>query len=213
MRPSRRPDGRERPRRPPGVRPGEPEGVRGVKAGVALRHASHEEEELWLRRSSSKGARQAASRNGSKAGRSTQNRGGTQAASRNGSKAGRSSKGRSGTQAAARRSNGRTSNAGVVSSVKSRGQKAGSAIAQGVGKAKTPLIAGGAAVAGLAGGALLMRGQAGRKLTRLAMPALGARTPTAKALGMAAKEVGKAGYQVGQLTSEMRRVREAMKHS
>lgn len=160
-----------------------------------------------------RGKTQAASRNGSKSARSTRNRGGTQSASRNGSKAGRSAKGRSGTQSAAKRSNGRGSNTGVVSTVKSRGQKAGSAIAQGVGKAKTPLIAGGAAVAGLAGGAVLVRGKTGGKLARLSMPALGSRTTTAKALGMAAKEVGKAGYQVGQLTSEVRRVREAMKHT
>jgi hypothetical protein len=101
-----------------------------------------------------------------------------------------------------------------------------------VSKAKTPLIAGGAAAAGLVGGIALSRGsgktlsmpQIGGKRNRRtpsislpAMPkprlgksdstrkALGA---TAKALGNTAVEIGKTGYRVGELTSEVRRVRE-----
>jgi hypothetical protein len=100
-----------------------------------------------------------------------------------------------------------------------------------VSKAKTPLIAGGAAAAGLVGGVALSRNsgkkgfsmpQIGGKrkapsISRPKMPtpqlgksdstrkALGA---TAKALGKTAVEIGKAGYRVGELTSEVRRVRE-----
>jgi hypothetical protein len=100
-------------------------------------------------------------------------------------------------------------------------------------KAKTPLVAGGAAVAGVVGGMALARngrskglsiptiGGSRRKsrssisLRKLSMPKLGkgdstgkALGATAKALGNTAKEIGKAGYRVGELTSEVRRVRE-----
>jgi hypothetical protein len=98
-------------------------------------------------------------------------------------------------------------------------------------KAKTPLVAGGAAVAGVVGGIALARngrskglsiptigGSRKKSRSSISVPkisklgkgdstgkALGA---TAKALGNTAKEIGKAGYRVGELTSEVRRVRE-----
>jgi hypothetical protein len=90
---------------------------------------------------------------------------------------------------------------------------------QAVSKAKTPLLAGGTALAGLAAGAAL-RGRAGNgsKLMKrlpgtggLPMPRLGNGGSTVKALGTAAKEIGKAGYRVGELTAEVRKVREQIK--
>jgi hypothetical protein len=84
-----------------------------------------------------------------------------------------------------------------------------------VSKAKTPLIAGGAALAGAAGGMALSRNGTRRKVLGVAMPHIDFSGDTRKALGgatrafgNAAKELGKAGYQLGQLTSEVRRVRE-----
>jgi hypothetical protein len=100
-----------------------------------------------------------------------------------------------------------------------------------VSKAKTPLIAGGAAAAGLVGGVALSRNsgkkgfsmpQIGGKrrapnisLPKMPSPQLGKSDSTRKALGATAKalgntavEIGKAGYRVGELTSEVRRVRE-----
>jgi hypothetical protein len=76
------------------------------------------------------------------------------------------------------------------------------------------MIAGGAALAGLAGGIALSRNGSRRKVLGMPMPRVGggstrkALDGAATAFGEAAKEIGKAGYQVGQLTSEVRRVRE-----
>jgi hypothetical protein len=83
-------------------------------------------------------------------------------------------------------------------------------------KAKVPALAGGAALVGLAGGLALSngkkRGLSGR------MPSVNLSLPrpkgsTVKALGGAAKEIAKGGYAIGQLTSEVRRVREAVESS
>jgi hypothetical protein len=74
-------------------------------------------------------------------------------------------------------------------------------------KGKTPMIAGAAAAAGFAGGAVLTRMNSGRKILGKRMPQV--RKPsTGKALANTASEIGKAGYKLGQLTSEVRRVRE-----
>lgn len=73
-----------------------------------------------------------------------------------------------------------------------------------------PAIAGGAVAAGLAGGIAIGRNHRGRRL-----PKLGGRESVTKALGSAttalgktALEVGKTGYRLGELTTEVRRVRE-----
>lgn len=100
-------------------------------------------------------------------------------------------------------------------------------------KSKTPLLAGGAAVAGVVGGIALARNGRSRGLSiptiggsrkksrssislpKVSMPKFGRGDSTGKALGATAKalgntaiEIGKAGYRVGELTSEVRRVRE-----
>jgi hypothetical protein len=81
-------------------------------------------------------------------------------------------------------------------------------------KTRTPLIAGGAALAGLAGGLAISRSGSRKKVLGMPMPQFGgAGTKNAlegatKAFGSAARELGKTGVQVGKLTSEVRRVRE-----
>jgi hypothetical protein len=73
-------------------------------------------------------------------------------------------------------------------------------------KAKVPAIAAGAALAGVAGGVLVGRNgkTGGMNLPRKSM---------LKVLASGAKEIGKAGYKIGQLTSEVRKVREAVSES
>ena len=131
------------------------------------------------------------------------------------------SSGRSGAKSTRARSNsspaangeGRT--AAVKKAVGNGARSTGGALLRAAGKAKVPLIAGGAALAGLAGGAALaQRNQRGKKVLGVPVPR-GVSMPrvrnggsTAKALGDAAKEVGKAGYRVGELTAEVRQVRE-----
>jgi hypothetical protein len=81
-------------------------------------------------------------------------------------------------------------------------------------RAKGPAIAGGAALVGLAGGLALRNG---RKRSRFAMPRpnVNLRLPkpkgsTVKVLGGATKEIAKGGYKIGQLTSEVQKVRKAV---
>jgi hypothetical protein len=76
-------------------------------------------------------------------------------------------------------------------------------------KAKVPVIAGGAALVGLAGGLALKNGKSRGLSGR--MPSLPKpKGSTVKVLGGAAKQLAKGGYAVGQLTSEVRKVREAV---
>ena len=149
----------------------------------------------------------------------------------NGSRSTATSAGRTGSRAAQRAPSSRAS-AGAARSQEAETRQ-GTSFGNIVSKAKTPLIAGGAAAAGLVGGVALSRngGKKGLSIPRIAgtprrktptispprMPrpklrrsdstrkALGA---TAKALGKTAAEIGKTGYRVGELTSEVRRVRE-----
>jgi hypothetical protein len=81
-------------------------------------------------------------------------------------------------------------------------------------KAKVPALAGGAALVGLAGGLALKNGGKGRGLSGR-MPSLALSLPkpkgsAVKVLGGAAKEIAKGGYAIGQLTSEVKKVREAV---
>ncbi len=85
---------------------------------------------------------------------------------------------------------------------------AGNAVGRAVGKAKVPLVAGGAALAGAAGGMAFGVHQA-RRRNGIAAP----RRPQLKVnshdLAKVAKEVGTFGAQMGQLASELQRNREA----
>jgi hypothetical protein len=89
------------------------------------------------------------------------------------------------------------------------------AVSGAVSKAKTPLIAGGAAATGFAGGMLAARNGGRRKVLGVTVPRVNTSRSTKKALdgatkafGGAATELGKVGVQLGQLTSEVRRVRD-----
>ena len=98
----------------------------------------------------------------------------------------------------------------------SKANSVGGTLSNVVSKAKTPLVAGGAALAGLAGGVALARNGARGKwlgLPRgmsLPKPKLGSTEPVSKALGNAAKEFGKAGVKAGELATEVRKTREQM---
>lgn len=80
----------------------------------------------------------------------------------------------------------------------------GNGVAQAAKKAKTPLLAGGAAVAGAAGGLALGVRQA-RKSKLLRRPLV---KVDSHDLAKAAKNVGEFGVHVGELASELRRNRE-----
>jgi hypothetical protein len=82
--------------------------------------------------------------------------------------------------------------------------EAGRNVGHAASKAKTPLIAGGAAVAGAAGGLALGARQA-RKSRALRRPKVKIRS---RDLARAARDVGQFGMDVGQLATELRRNRE-----
>jgi hypothetical protein len=130
---------------------------------------------------------------------------------------GKQNKGRTGSRSGKSRSTARGSSNGSSASAGKRvkssagtaagtARRSGQAVAKTASRAKVPLIAGGAAVAGLAGGVALAQNGKSRKGLRL--PALGGRTSMADALMSAAKEIGKAGYKAGELSTEVRKVRE-----
>jgi hypothetical protein len=80
-------------------------------------------------------------------------------------------------------------------------------------KAKGPAIAGGAALMGLAGGLAMKNGSKrnGKGLSKkLSIDFPKPKGSAVKILGGAAKEIAKGGYKIGQLTSEVRKVREAV---
>ena len=85
-------------------------------------------------------------------------------------------------------------------------------------KVKTPVIAGGAALAGLAGGIAVARNGRRKKVLGVPVPRVGppnratkkALDNAAKAFGGAASELGKTGSRVAELTSEVRRIRESV---
>jgi hypothetical protein len=92
--------------------------------------------------------------------------------------------------------------------VEEKAKDAGQAVARTASKAKMPLLAGGAALAGAAGGLALGTRQAHRKRGR----GMAVRRPHLKMnshdLARAAKGVGAFGAQMGHLASEMQRARE-----
>lgn len=102
----------------------------------------------------------------------------------------------------------------VEETAKHAGHSAGNAastVGRAASKARTPLLASGAAIAGVAGGiALGARRTRGSKLQRRPKVKIGPRVKIdSHDLAKAAKEVGQFGVDVGQLASELRRNREA----
>jgi hypothetical protein len=82
--------------------------------------------------------------------------------------------------------------------------EAGRSVGRAASKAKTPLLAGGAAVAGAAGG-LALGSHRARKSKALGRPRVKIRS---RDLARAARDVGQFGMDVGQLATELRRNRE-----
>jgi hypothetical protein len=88
----------------------------------------------------------------------------------------------------------------AAGSVEETAKDAGSTIGRVAGRAKVPLMAGGAALAGAAGGIALGASQAHRKS--------GLSKISGKDLAKAAKKAGDVGAQVGEIALEVRRARE-----
>lgn len=94
----------------------------------------------------------------------------------------------------------------VRDAVGSAGKEAGHA----VGKAKIPLLAGGAAVAGTVGGLVLGASRSGDKVLGVKLPRSKRVRLRSRDFSKAAKEVGRFGENVGELTTELRRAREGL---
>jgi hypothetical protein len=94
----------------------------------------------------------------------------------------------------------------VRNAVGSAGKEAGHAVS----KAKVPLLAGGAAVAGTVGGLVLGASRSGDKVLGIKLPKSKRVKLRSRDFSKAAKEVGRFGENVGELTTELRRAREGL---
>jgi len=94
----------------------------------------------------------------------------------------------------------------VRDAVGSAGKEAGHAVS----KAKIPLLAGGAAVAGTVGGLVLGASRSGDKVLGVKLPRSKRVKLRSRDFSKAAKEVGRFGENVGELTTELRRAREGL---
>jgi len=75
-------------------------------------------------------------------------------------------------------------------------------------KAKVPLLAGGAALVGTVGGVVIGSTHSGGKVMGISLPTRKRVRISSKDLTKAAKEVGRFGENVGELSAELRRVRQ-----
>jgi hypothetical protein len=98
----------------------------------------------------------------------------------------------------------------VTKAVGEVGKDAGQATGEAVRKARLPLLAGGAAVAGTVGGVVLGATRSGGKVMGVKLPAPKRVKIRSKDLAAAAKEIGRFGENVGDLTTELRRAREGL---
>jgi hypothetical protein len=94
----------------------------------------------------------------------------------------------------------------VRDAVSNAGDEAGQAIR----KAKIPLLAGGAALAGTVGGVVIGSTHSGGKVLGINLPKPKRVKIRSKDLAKAAKGVGRFGENIGELTAEFRRVREGL---
>jgi Flp pilus assembly protein TadB len=94
----------------------------------------------------------------------------------------------------------------VRDAVSSAGKEAGHAVS----KARIPLLAGGAAVAGTVGGLVLGASRSGDKVLGIKLPRSKRVKLRSRDFSKAAKEVGRFGENVGELTTELRRAREGL---
>jgi hypothetical protein len=119
---------------------------------------------------------------------------------------------KSGNSASRQRSKSSTNSTARVDSarrtVEHAAKDAGQAVGRAASKAKVPLVAGGAALAGAAGGLALGVHQAHRRRGMMAVPRRPQLKVNSRDLAKAAKEVGTFGAQMGHLASELQRTRE-----
>ncbi len=94
----------------------------------------------------------------------------------------------------------------VRDTVSSAGKEAGQAAS----KAKIPLLAGGAAVVGTVGGVIIGATHSGGKVLGVNLPRTKRVKIRSKDFTKAAKEVGRFGENVGELTTELKRAREGL---
>jgi hypothetical protein len=87
---------------------------------------------------------------------------------------------------------------------------AGKGAGQAASKAKIPLLAGGAALAGTVGGVVIGSTHSGGKVLGISLPKPKRVKIRSQDLAKAAKGVGRFGENVGELTAEFRRVREGL---
>lgn len=80
-------------------------------------------------------------------------------------------------------------------------------------KAKIPLLAGGAALAGTVGGVMIGATRSGGKVLGITLPHPRRVQIRSKDFARAAKEVGRFGDNVGELTTELKRAREGLGNS
>jgi hypothetical protein len=107
-------------------------------------------------------------------------------------------------------SNGTTRIKAVRETVGHTAKDAGKTVGKAASKAKTPLLAGGAALAGAAGGMALnaMRSRHSHKVLGVKMPQPKRVKVRSRDVARAAKEVGSFGQHVGELATELRHARE-----
>jgi hypothetical protein len=91
-----------------------------------------------------------------------------------------------------------------------KAKPAGAKPGEAVRKAKVPLLAGGAAIAGTVGGVVLGASRSGGRVLGVKLPAPKRVSIRSKDLAKAAKEIGRFGENVGDLTSELKSAREGL---
>ncbi len=126
---------------------------------------------------------------------------------------GKSSKAGTQTRSQTSRSSSSNGSGGIESArraVEDKAKDAGHAVGSAASKAKIPLVAGGAALAGAAGGlALGTRHRRRHGAFGMAMPRRPQVKVSSRDLAKVAKEVGSAGAQVSRFASELQQAREA----
>jgi hypothetical protein len=94
--------------------------------------------------------------------------------------------------------------------VRSAGIDAGQTTTKAVKKARIPLLAGGTALAGAVGGVVLGASRSGGKVMGVKLPRSKRVKVRSKDIATAAKEVGRFGENLGDLTAELKRAREGL---
>jgi len=132
----------------------------------------------------------------------------TQTRARGASSKARSSSSRSNSSRSKPSANGKGRTDAALHAVESKAKDAGHVVGSAASKAKVPLVASGAALAGAAGGLAVGMRQRRHRGLGMAMPRPQVKVKS-RDIAHAAKEVGKFGAQVGQLASELQQARES----